>query len=151
MGTHSSYELGCLSRIACNVVPPIYILSRIIVATCKKFTVATVRFTQFVSCNVYSGNRQIHTICQLQCLQWEPSDSHNLSVAMFTMATFVRFTQYVSCNVYSGNCQIHTICQLQCLHDLKKKDFFLVLSFRSFGCVKSFVPLGPDVLPLSLL
>ena len=32
------------------------------------FTVTTVRFTQYVSCNVYSGNSQIHTMCQLQCL-----------------------------------------------------------------------------------
>ena len=45
---------------ACSVVPPIYkqskkpILSHIILVTYKKFTVATVRFTQNVSCNIYT-------------------------------------------------------------------------------------------------
>ena len=48
---------------ACSVVPPILqtvqenILSRIILATYRKFTVATVRLTQNVSCNIYSHPR----------------------------------------------------------------------------------------------
>ena len=48
---------------ACSVVPPHLqtvqenILSHIILATYRKFTVATIRFTQNVSCNIYTHPR----------------------------------------------------------------------------------------------